>query len=404
MAETMRTDGRVRRPWAVLALLLLGSATAATQHQPFIVHDTKPVITNGPFLVGMSESSVMVVWSTDTPCHSRVVYGANGALDRTAEPAEHGMVPVTTQHAVRLGNLEAGRTYQYQVESTRVVKLKAYWPEKGLAVKGPLSTFRTFDRSAAATSFSVITDTHEDVSRINGLMKLIDWPRTEFLVHTGDAFHWIDSEDQLFRSWLTPISQGLAHTRPLIYARGNHDLRGAFARELLRYVPTPEGRFYYTRDHGPVHLMVVDTCEDKADDTNVYAGLNRCKEYREEELAWFEQHLRNADRLRSAPFRVIVMHQPHWGWVDGQNAKWTDMANRAGVDVVIAGHRHRFSHAEPDLKGNRFHTIVVGQDQVATVDATSQLLKVVVKGKEGTEVAAIEIPARSASAIRPGDR
>ena len=29
-------------------------------------------------------------------------------------------------------------------------------------------------------------------------------------------------------------------------------------------VPTPEGRFYYARDHGPVHLMVADTCEVNA--------------------------------------------------------------------------------------------------------------------------------------------
>jgi acid phosphatase type 7 len=377
----------------LLFLLLLGTP-ASTQHEPFIVHETKPVITNGPFLLGTSESSVTVVWSTDTPSHSQVLYGAGGTLDQTAEAAEHGMVPVTTQHAIRLHGLKPGQTYQYQVVSTRVVKLKAYWPEKGLAVRSSISTFKTFDRSTPTASFSVVTDTHEDVARIGALMKLIDWPRTDFLVHTGDAFHGIESEDQLFRNWLAPISQALGQTRPLVYARGNHDLRGPFARELFRYIPTPEGRFYYTRDHGPVHLMVVDTCEDKADDTNVYARLNRCKAYREEELAWFDEHVRTADRVRTAPFRIMVMHQPQWGWVDGENAKWTEMANRAGVDLVLAGHRHRFSHVKPGEQGNNYHVIVVGQDQVAAVETTSQLLKVVIRGRDGATVSSLEIASR----------
>jgi predicted phosphodiesterase len=398
MADTMRADGLwPRRPWALLIAVVLFSVPAATQHQPFTVHDTKPVITNGPFLTGMSETSVMVVWSTDTPCHSRVTYGTGGTSDRTAEPTEHGMLPVSTQHTVHLENLEPGQTYQYQAESTRVVKLNAYWPEKGLAVTSQSSTFRTFDRSAAAASFSVVTDTHGDVERIDTLMKLIDWDRTDFLVHAGDAFDWIDSEDQLLRNWLVPISRALDRTRPLVYARGNHDLRGPFARNLFEYVPTPEQRFYYARDHGPVHLMVADTCEDKSDDTNVYAGLNRCKEYREGELAWFEQHLKTADRVRTAPFRVMVAHQPDWGWVDGQNERWTDMVNRAGVDLVLAGHAHQFSHVKPGTRGNRYHTIVVDQDQVATVDVTSQLMRVVVKGKDGAVVSSIEISRRGAS-------
>ena len=260
---------------------LLLTTPVFTQHEPFPVHDTKPVITNGPLLTGLDERSVMVVWSTDTPSHSRVIYGKGDAMDRMVEPAEHGMLSVGTQHAVHVQNLEPGATYRYQVQSTRVVKLNPYWPEKGLAVDGAVSTFRTFDRSAPAAAFSVVTDTHGDVARIDALMKLIDWPRTDFLVHTGDAFDWIASEDQLLTNWLTPISKALAGRRSLVFARGNHDLRGPFARSLFAYVPTPEGRFYYTRDHGPVHLMVVDTCEDKQDDTNVYAQLNRCAQYRD---------------------------------------------------------------------------------------------------------------------------
>jgi len=45
-----------------------------------------------------------------------------------------------------------------------------------------------------------------------------------------------------------------------------------FARELEKYFTTPnESRFYYSRNDGPAHLIVIDTGEDKPDSTNVYA-------------------------------------------------------------------------------------------------------------------------------------
>jgi predicted phosphodiesterase len=245
-------------------------------------------------------------------------------------------------------------------------------------------------------SFSVVTDTHEDVARIRALNKLIDWKTTEFLVHTGDAFHWLDSEEQLFRNWLEPTIAALGGSRPLMFARGNHELRGPFARELFEYVPTIDGRYYYTRDAGPVHLVVVDTGEDKPDDTNVYALLNKTSAYRAAELEWLRDHFRTDPRVRTAPFRIVAMHQPLWGWLADGNQAWIDAANSAGVDLVIAGHNHRFSYTAPGPGvAHQYHLLVVGQDQVARVDATNTTLTVVVTGTDGKVVQTIVIPARA---------
>jgi|GEM_PF-5702404 len=122
---------------AVLILSLAGiSGPIYAQHEPFVVHETRPVITQGPYLVDPGETSVTIVWMTDTPAHSKVVYGPeNGGLAFEVEPVKHGLIPVGTLHTVRLTGLEPGRNYQYRVISTRVVKLKAYWPEKGLSVE-----------------------------------------------------------------------------------------------------------------------------------------------------------------------------------------------------------------------------------------------------------------------------
>jgi predicted phosphodiesterase len=378
---------------AVLCLVI--AAPAAAQSQPYKVFDTRPVITQGPYLMASSATTATIVWFTDAPSHSRVRYGTGTPLSEMVEPQIDGLVPVGLRHVVTLTGLTPGTTYSYQAISTRVVRLNAYWPDKGLDSESPVHQFTTLDPSKPAASFSVVTDTHEDVARINRLMKMIDWTTTDFLVHTGDAFDWIDDEDQLFRRWLTPIITALRSRTPFIYARGNHELRGPFARQLADYVPTPEGRFYYARDAGPVHLLVIDTGEDKPDDTNVYARLNRTIPYRAAELAWLREHVKTSPRVASAPFRVAVMHQPTWGWLENGNAEWIATANDAGLDLLIAGHRHRFSYTPPGPDvAHKYHLLVVGQDQVARVDATATELTATVTAADGKVVETIKIPVR----------
>jgi len=110
--------------------------------------------------------------------------------------------------------------------------------------------------------------------------------------------------------------------------------------------------------------------------------------------------------MASAPFRVVLMHQPRWGSMppareragdlDGQ-ARWIDAANAAGVDLVIAGHTHRFGRINPGSPGfeqARFTTVVLGQDQVGTVRATADSVVVIVTTTTGEVVDTITVPRR----------
>ncbi|HLV01666.1 MAG TPA: fibronectin type III domain-containing protein [Acidobacteriota bacterium] len=279
----------------ILALTLL-SAFVYTQDEPFPVHETRPVILNGPYLSAPSEDGISIVWITDTPCHSKVLFGTDRSLNQTTQPSKHGLIPVDTVHSVRLTGLEPGQTYYYRVVSTRVVRMKPYWPEKGLEVQSPIYSFRLPDPSRPSVSFSFITDTqHEDLNRLKTHLDLVDWEGSDFLVHGGDAVSWVENEEQLLSRFLDPIGLRLAHTKPLVLARGNHDMRGAYARQLYQYLPTATGQFYYAFSDGPVHMVVIDTGEDKADDTNVYARLNDFKAYRQEEFEWFKKHVAESE-------------------------------------------------------------------------------------------------------------
>lgn len=374
--------------------VLLAAWPLAAQQQPFIVHEIRPAILNGPYLMAPTETSVTVAWTTDMPCHSKVIYGTGGDLTSEAENPKHGLLPIGLHHAVRVTGLEPGRTYRYRAVSTPVVKMKSYWPEKGLSTESPVYSFTTFDRRKPAVSFSLITDSHADVARIEALTGKVDWKTADFLVHLGDGFDGVENEAMILGRFIDPLSAALAHRVPLLFARGNHDTRGPAARSLADYLPIPDGRFYYARDHGPVHLLVLDTGEDKDDNTNVYSRLNRFKTYREEEFAWVAEHVRTDRRIAEAPFRILLMHAPNWGWVDGEGEKWTALANRAGIDLSISGHTHRFSHSTSGQKGRNYHELVIGPDNLARVEATANELNVVVTKRDGGLVESFTVPAR----------
>jgi len=383
--------------FAALLGVLLTSASVSAQQQPFITHDTKPVVMHGPWISSMTETSATIVWVTDTPCHAEVVYGTAEPLTAKADNALHGLLPIGLIHAVTVSGLDPGTRYAYRTVSTRVVKMKAYWPEKGLAAETPAAAFTTLDRRKATAAFTAMTDTHEDAARVTALLTLVDPGAIDFLVHLGDAFNGVESEDQLFSRWLDPASKLAAGSLPLLYVRGNHEMRGAFARNLFDYVPTPEGRYYYARDAGPLHLMVLDTGEDKPDDTNVYSRLNKVGPYRTAELAWLKAHTASDARAKAAPFRVVLAHHPAWGWSNEQAPAWTAAANAANVDLVIGGHLHRTVVTKPGELGNDYHVVALGQDAVARVTATATELTLTIVDKAGAVIQRLVIPARRAT-------
>lgn len=335
------------------------------------------------------------------PARGCVEYGTAPSFNDRACATADGMAVVGTLHTVRIAGLRPGTRYQYRVVNLPVLTLPAYWPTTGVESRSAAYALTTFDARKPTATFASISDTHESVARIDSLMARLDWSTLDFLVHTGDAFNGVTSETQVWDRWLTPlIRTGLRQSTPMLFARGNHETRGPFARELPKYVPIEEGRTYYARDIGPVHIVALDTGEDKPDSTQVYAGLNHMESFRDTELQWFRQHAATNVRMASAPFRVVVMHQPTFGWgwnsahSTAKRAEWVSAANAANIDLVIAGHDHRYSLTPAGAQNNRYPVLVVGQDQIATVHATASELQVRVTDAAGKELGALTIPRR----------
>lgn len=357
-----------------------------------LVKNKHPKIIRGPYLTAPTQTSIAITWKTNMLAHSKVKYGIGNQLDKMAEPQVDGFIPVDSLHTIILRNLEPGQSYNYRVISTGVADFKPYKPVKTQSVQSPIYSFSTTSSEDSLVSFSLLTDSqYENVDRLNANLDLINWQEIDFLVHDGDALSWVQSEKQIFEKFLSPISKRLAHVKPFVYARGNHEMRGQYGRKFKKYVPNGTGKYYYAFDAGPVHFMVLDTGEDKSDEHEDYGGLNDLQEYRKEELNWFKKHVQNSSNLDQASFQVILMHAPQWGWVDGEKEKWTEVANSAGVDLVIAGHWHRFEHVSTGKYDNDFPILVVDQDQIAHVKSTKNEIKVVVRGEDNKVVGSFSI-------------
>jgi hypothetical protein len=98
--------------------------------------------------------------------------------------------------------------------------------------------------------------------------------------------------------------------------------------------------------------------------------------------------------VTKAPFRVVLLHQPDWGWTIDQGAAWTALANQAGVDLAIGGHYHKTFVTKPGEKGNNYPVLALGQDAIARVEATPTTLTVTVTGKDGAVIQSLAIPAK----------
>ena len=163
----------------------------------------------------------------------------------------------------------------------------------------------------------------------------------------GDSLSHLETEGQVLERCLRPASELFASRTPLLLVRGNHETRGAFARELGRYLDLPDGRFYYSFDHGPVHFIVMDTGEDKEDGHWAYSGLTGFDAYRQKEAEWLAREVASP-AWRQARFRVLVAHMPFFGnertRVEGHGPadvrqRWGSILNEPGSTSTSRGIR-----------------------------------------------------------------
>jgi acid phosphatase type 7 len=410
-------------------------------------------ITHGPYLQLPGTTTMTVVWHTDRPAVSYVEYGTTEALGSTAIAAEHGLRPNDrTSHVIRLDGLAPGTIYHYRIVSREFEGYeKQHIVGFGGTVSGDVYSFRTFSAHAGSGgcaglvqdadggmvrsgnrggsaenvaggsvegvggrgvgnaggskvqdagrdySFAVVSDIHEQAKRLDAMMATLDWKRTAFVVFNGDMVNDFMDAAQPFSGFVDVSVERFARRVPFVYVRGNHDVRGRFARRLADYFPTDRGRAYYSFDHGPAHFIVLDSGEDKVDTHEYYNGLVAFEPYRREQAEWLDRDLLS-DAAGRARFRIVFSHIPPRGGdgfaIQQVRELWEGAANRGNVDLWLSGHMHRIVRLDPAEGGNGYHLVVGAQNTITLVDVSRDRLSVVVRREDGEKLDEIVIEPR----------
>ena len=195
----------------------------------------------------------------------------------------------------------------------------------------------------------------------------------DFLLFNGDMPENSDHAEHF--DTIFEIADALVGgTKPIVFARGNHDLRGILAERYTEYTPNADGRSYYTFRLGSIWGVVLDCGEDKTDDHEEYGGTICCSAFRARETAFLERVCAEqaylADGIRT---RVVLVHHPftflpgdpfnielslytHWGKLLREHIR---------PDVMLCGHLHTLGVHEPggafDHLGQPCTVVVAGK-------------------------------------------
>ncbi|HSJ02603.1 MAG: metallophosphoesterase [Verrucomicrobium sp.] len=357
-----------------------------------------------PVLAHPTEQEVSILWATSAPASGWIEYGETPDLELKATGTAGGLMLFDERSfKVRLRNLKPGTTYHYRVGTCPIQFRSAYKIERGPTVYSAVHRFRTLNRSAEETTFTVWNDTHEHAETLKQLEAAHRAQPGDFMLWNGDVTNDIYTEDKMVGQFLSPKGVAFATDVPYFFVRGNHDVRGPAARHLHRFTEVDHSRWYYSFRQGPLAALVLDTGEDKPDSHPVYAGLNDFAAFRTLQAEWLEKEIQKP-HFREAPYKVLFCHIPlRWHneayggefCADGR-AKWHDLLVKAGVQLVVSGHTHQHAWlpATPEVP---FAQLVGGgpKPEKATLirgKATRQSLTVIMTRLDGTVLQEVTLP------------
>ena len=167
---------------------------------------------------------------------------------------------------------------------------------------------------------------------------------TDFVVLAGDLISMVETEKdcQLANELAYGITGGEI---PVIYARGNHEIKGEYAEELYKYVGSKNQEYYYWVTLGDdVFAVVLDVGEDHDDAWWEYYGTAKFDLYREEQLEMLEEILEEGDYV-NYKYRLAVCHIPvtyvgSKGYFADFCKDATGLLNELEVDIALSGHKH----------------------------------------------------------------
>ena len=339
----------------------------------------------GPWVVGVTETEMTVVWTSTDRCMGWVEVAPDDGTSFYAEERPRydedfmGRHVVSAVHHVRITGLKPGTSYRYRIyqqgvdDSGHNPVPSGYISASNVYSQKPYA-IRTMDAEKEDCTFTVVNDIHGRDSMMLALTKGLKEQKPDFVVFNGDMVSFMGSVEDIETGFMTRATETFATDVPLVYVRGNHETRGPGFSEYLNLFPTPTNTPYFTFRQGPVAFVVLDSGEDKPDSDIEYGGTAAYDAYREKMAEWLKEAVKS-EEFRSAPVKIALLHIPFdkgVGWYGNNELKrlLLPTLNEAGIDVMLCGHTHRYSFRDVGSVDNNFPILVNSNNDKVNVRAT----------------------------------
>lgn len=177
----------------------------------------------------------------------------------------------------------------------------------------------------------------------------------ELLVMAGDIVSMMDTfnDANLTNVYAHKITKG---SIPVIYARGNHEIKGKYSEEFHKFVGAKNEDFYYSINlkginGSSVYGLVLDMGEDHEDEYWEYYDTAYFDDYRNDQIEFLKTELAKGE-FASYDYRLAVCHIPVT-FINSRRDheepkdKMTEVLNQMNINMMISGHQHDLFVFEP---------------------------------------------------------
>ena len=289
------------------------------------------------------EDTYQIVFSTNHPATAWVEIGGEAYYDLFAG----SMKSKDTVHKITVPQEKLDGAKAYSIHAEKMIYRGPFGGFKGKEISRDY-TFRPVNSDDGLVYYTM-TDVHH--ARKGAVDAALSVENLDFLVILGDSVGMADYEKDI------QFSNLLAHDVtggqiPVVYARGNHEIKGAYAEELYKYVGSKNESFYYWFTLSDVFGINLDLGEDHDDGWWEYYGTDRFDLYRDEQTA-FLWELAEEKPYEDYAYTLVTCHIPIQ-FVNARQdhedvkAQWTALLNQIQPDLAVYGHQHDLY---PFLKG-----------------------------------------------------
>lgn len=327
--------GREKLKIALLALVVLAAVVIGYQLRPC-------TFTYGAVVYAV-EDDYQIVFSTSDSAAAWVEVGGECYYDLYAG----SMRSVDKVHKIEVPQHVLDAAGGYTVCAQQMIYRGPFGGYKGETISQSYE-FRPVD-TADGLDYFALSDVHEAVEA--AAKATATRADMDFLILLGDIVSMVETEED------AQLANELAHAVtggqiPVIYARGNHEIKGEYSEVLYKYVGSRDQDYYYTVTLGEdIFAVVLDLGEDHEDDWWEYYGTAQFDRYRQAQTEMLEDVLESGDyenyRYRMAICHIPIVYVDDGGLFEEFRQEWTQLLNEMDVDISLSGHQHKIWYFLP---------------------------------------------------------